>query len=253
MLFRIARSRDGRKITHYDLYKVQTTKGMTILDALFQIQDRMDPSLAFRYSCRGAVCGSCAVLTNKQPGLACRIQVDAVKSLDMKLKPFGALTQVPIGWNPKAEILVEPLPNLPLLKDLIVDMRPFFTALEEMKLWTDPEEDNKARNQIPADRKRIERYVDCILCAVCYGSCPVNAKNENYVGPAALAKAWRFHEDSRIRETARYMDSAREPNGAQLCDLIMNCVKACPKGVAPGGAIRRIKSGGEGNRRDAQA
>jgi len=242
MLFRIARSREGGRITHYDLYKVQTTKGMTVLDALFQIQDRMDPSLAFRYSCRGAVCGSCAVLVNKQPGLACRMQIDSVNSLDMKLKPFSVLTQVPTGWNSSAEILVEPLPNLPLLKDLVVDMTPFYKSLEEMRLWVDPEEGDRARAQSPEDRKRIERYVGCILCAVCYGSCPVNAANGSYVGPAALAKAWRFHEDSRIRETARYLDSAKKQNGAPLCELVMNCVRACPKGVAPGGAIRRIKS-----------
>ena len=241
MMFRIARSRDGGSITHYDLYKVDVKKGMTVLDALFQIQDRMDASLSFRYSCRGAVCGSCSMLINKEPGLACRTQVSEVKDQDMNLKPFPALTETPTGWNPNEEILIEPLPNMPILKDLVVDMTKFFDVLESMKLWGDTEDGDTPRSQSPEDRKKIERLVNCILCALCYGSCPVNAENEDYVGPAALAKTWRFHEDTRIPEPERYEDVAKQPEGASLCDLVMNCVKACPKGVAPGGAIRKIK------------
>ena len=241
MMFRIARSRDGGSVTHYDLYKVDTKKGMTVLDALFQIQDRMDPSLSFRYACRGAVCGSCSMLINKEPRLACRTQIAEVKDSDMKLKPFPATSLTPKGWNPEVEILVEPLPNMPILKDLVVDMIKFYDALESMKLWSDTEDGDVPRSQSPDERKKIERYVNCILCALCYGSCPVNAEKVQYVGPAALVKVWRFHEDSRSSKHARYIESANQPEGASLCDLVMNCVKACPKGVAPGGAIRKIK------------
>jgi len=242
MMFRIARSRDGGSITHYDLYKVDTKKGMTVLDALFQIQDRMDPSLSFRYSCRGAVCGSCSMLINKEPRLACRIQVADVTKNGMKLKPFSTISDTPKGWNPESEILIEPLPNMPILKDLVVDMTKFYDVLVSMKLWSDIEDGDTSRSQSPKNREKIERYVNCILCALCYGSCPVNAEKEEYVGPAALAKAWRFYEDSRSPNPARYTEAAKQPEGAALCDLIMNCVKACPKGVAPGGAIRKIKS-----------
>jgi succinate dehydrogenase / fumarate reductase iron-sulfur subunit len=242
MMFRIARSRDGGSITHYDLYKVDVRKGMTVLDALFQIQDRMDASLSFRYSCRGAVCGSCSMLINKEPRLACRTQVSDVKDNDMKLKPFPAITESPEGWNPDEEILIEPLSNMPILKDLVVDMTKFFDVLESMKLWGDTEEGDTPRSHSPKDRNKIERLVNCILCALCYGSCPINAEKEEYVGPAALAKAWRFHEDSRSSDPDRYGKSAAQPEGAPLCDLIMNCVKVCPKGVAPGGAIRKLKN-----------
>lgn len=242
MMFRIARSRDGGSVTHYDLYKVDIKKGMTVLDALFQIQDRMDPSLSFRYSCRGAVCGSCSMLINKEPRLACRTQISDVKSNDMKLKPFPAISETPKGWNSDTEILIEPLPNMPLLKDLVVDMSKFYDVLESMKLWSETEDGDTSRPQSPDERKKIERYVNCILCALCFGSCPVNAEKAEYVGPAALAKAWRFHEDSRSTEPDRYAKTATQPEGAPLCDLIMNCVKACPKGVAPGGAIRKLKS-----------
>jgi succinate dehydrogenase / fumarate reductase iron-sulfur subunit len=240
-MFRIARSRDGGSITHYDLYKIDLKKGMTVLDALFQIQDRMDPSLSFRYSCRGAVCGSCSMLINKEPQLACRTQIADARNNEMKLKLFSTLSDVPKGWNPDAEILVEPLPNMPILKDLVVDMTMFYDAFESMKLWSDSVDGNTPSTQSPDDRKKFERYVNCILCALCYGSCPVNAERKEYVGPAALAKAWRFHEDTRISEPDRYKESAAQPEGAPLCDLIMNCVKACPKGVAPGAAIRKIK------------
>ncbi|MHA2150982.1 MAG: succinate dehydrogenase/fumarate reductase iron-sulfur subunit [Candidatus Thorarchaeota archaeon] len=242
MMFRIARSREGGSTTHYDLYKVDTTKGMTVLDALFQIQDRMDASLSFRYSCRGAVCGSCSMLINKEPRLACRTQISDVMENDMKLKPYPAIVETPTGWNSQEEILIEPLPNLTILKDLVVDMTKFYDVLELMKLWSDSEEGDTSRSQSPKERQKIERYVNCILCALCYGSCPVNAKKEEYVGPAALSKVWRFHEDSRSQNPREYLEVAKQPEGAPLCDLIMNCVKACPKGVAPGGAIRKIKN-----------
>ncbi|MFX1481579.1 MAG: succinate dehydrogenase/fumarate reductase iron-sulfur subunit [Promethearchaeota archaeon] len=241
MMFRIARSRKGGSITHYDLYKVDVKKGMTVLDALFQIQDRMDPSLSFRYSCRGAVCGSCSVLINKEPRLACRTQISHVGAEEMKLKPFPALSETPTGWNPDSEILIEPLPNMPILKDLVVDMSKFYEALESMKLWSDTEYGETPRMQSLDERKKIERYVNCILCAICYGSCPVNAAHDEYIGPAALAKSWRFHEDSRTPNPERYAEAASMPSGAPLCDLIMNCVKACPKGVPPGRAIRQLK------------
>ena len=182
------------------------------------------------------------MLINKEPRLACRTQIADVKSNDMKLKPFSTLSEVPKGWNPEVEILVEPLPNMPILKDLVVDMTKFYDALESMKLWSDTEDGDAPRSQSPDERKKIERYVNCILCALCYGSCPVNAEKEQYVGPAALAKVWRFHEDSRSSEPTRYIESANQPEGAVLCDLVMNCVKACPKGVAPGEAIRKIKN-----------
>ncbi|MFW9927703.1 MAG: succinate dehydrogenase/fumarate reductase iron-sulfur subunit [Candidatus Thorarchaeota archaeon] len=242
MMLRIARSRDGGLITHYDLYKVDAKKGMTVLDALFQIQDRMDASLSFRYSCRGAVCGSCSMLINKEPRLACRTQIAEISNYDMKLKPFTAISEKPVGWKPDAEILIEPLPNMPILKDLIVDMSKFYSVLKEMRLWADTEDGNSPRLQSPNERKKIERFVNCILCALCYGSCPINAERAEYVGPASLAKTWRFHEDSRSQESERYLIASKQPEGAPLCDLIMNCVKSCPKGVAPGSAIRKIKN-----------
>ncbi|MFX0114049.1 MAG: succinate dehydrogenase/fumarate reductase iron-sulfur subunit [Candidatus Hodarchaeota archaeon] len=242
MKFRIARGKEGC-ISHYDIFDVEIRKGMTVLDALFQIQDMQDPSLSFRYACRGAICGSCGMLIDKVPRLACRTQIVSLKTpkAEIKLKSFEAFTEAPSDWNKESEILVEPLPNLPLLNDLVVDMKKFYDALEALKLWGDPLKGEEPRIQSPIDHKQIERYVGCIMCALCFGSCPINASNEEYLGPAALAKAWRFYSDSRTPDKIRYLAAAKAPEGAPLCDLIMNCVRACPKGVAPGGAIRKIK------------
>jgi succinate dehydrogenase / fumarate reductase iron-sulfur subunit len=218
MLFRVARSREGGGVTHYD------------------------ESLSFRYSCRGAVCGSCAMLIDKVPRLACRTQTSTVKDDKVNMRePFDALISKPQGWDPANEILVEPLPNLPILKDLVVDMMKFYDALETLKLWGIPSEGDNQRLQSPADRKGIERYVNCIMCALCFGSCPINAREDAYLGPAALAKSWRFHEDTRVEQPTNYLEAAKIPSGSPLCDLIYNCVRVCPKGVAPGGAIRKIK------------
>jgi succinate dehydrogenase / fumarate reductase iron-sulfur subunit len=241
MIFRIARSREGGEVTHYDTFKIDVRKGMTILDALFEIQDKLDQSLSFRYSCRGAICGSCAMLVDKEPRLACKTQVSSVKATDMKLKPFDSLAEIPKDWDMEKEILIEPLPNLPILKDLVVGMEKFYDVLEDMKLWATPAKGDSPRSQDPEERKKIERYVGCIMCALCYGSCPVNAQEPEYVGPSALAKGYRFIQDSRTEDKSRFIDSVKTSNGTPMCDLIMNCVRACPKGVAPGGAIRKLK------------
>ncbi len=242
MKFRIARSSEGGRITTYDVFDIDVKPGWTVLDALFKIQDDVDPSLSFRYSCRGAVCGSCAMLIDKVPRLACRTQVRFVKDEDSKLKPFAAIVNLPKEWEKDSEILIEPLPNMPILKDLVVDMTRFFDVMEEMQLWAEPVDDEHRRTQSPEERGRIKRYVNCILCALCYGSCPVNAEKPEYVGPAALAKAWRFIVDSRIENTEQYLEAVEGPNASELCDLIMNCVRVCPKDVAPGGAIRKVKN-----------
>ncbi|MFW9917725.1 MAG: succinate dehydrogenase/fumarate reductase iron-sulfur subunit [Candidatus Thorarchaeota archaeon] len=242
MKLRIARGKNG-SFSHYDVFEIESRKGMTVLDALFQIQDMQDPSISFRYACRGAICGSCGMLIDKAPRLACRTQIDSLKSpqAKIKLKPFEALTEAPSDWDSENEILVEPLPNFPLLNDLVVDMTKFYDALETLQLWADPAEGEEPRLQPPQDQKQIERYVGCIMCALCFGSCPINAIKDEYLGPAALAKAWRFYSDSRTQDKERFIQAAQNPNGAPLCDLIMNCVRACPKGVAPGGAIRKLK------------
>ena len=113
--------------SHYDTFEIEPSTGMTVLSALFKIQEELDDSLAFRYSCRGAVCGSCAMLINRIPGLACRTRIEPLLKGEgkIKLRPFSGMEDT-VSWNPENEVLVEPLPSLPKVKDLIVDMDKFF-------------------------------------------------------------------------------------------------------------------------------
>ena len=128
MKLKVYRYNEGMASPHYDTFKLELTPGLTVLGALFQFQEKFDDSLAFHYSCRGAVCGTCAMLINKVPRLACRTQVASLLKgeLQMNLVPYPAIEETTVPWNPEEEILVEPLPHLPVIKDLIVDMTKFF-------------------------------------------------------------------------------------------------------------------------------
>ena len=198
-VFRLDKSgaEDGPR---YDSFDVPSRQGMTVLDALFHAQDNIDDSLSFRYSCRGAVCGSCAMLIDKKPRLACRTQVSEL-----------------LKDSVNSQVVVEPLPNLPILKDLIVDMTRFFDKYKVIEPYLKPvgegETDTPEANTKPGNEsdigpikenlmspeavKELETYTNCILCGACYGGCPVDGENKQYLGPAALAKLYRFHIDPR--------------------------------------------------------
>jgi succinate dehydrogenase / fumarate reductase iron-sulfur subunit len=233
----------------YQVYEVEDVPGRTVLGALLEVQGCQDPSLAFRYSCRGAVCGACAMLINKSPRLACRTQLrDVLAEPASQLKPFEAMIRAPEGWDRATEVLVEPLPSLRVIRDLVVDMEPFFEAYREVEPWLVPEgepPEGRERAMTQEQVARLEALVGCIMCACCVSSCPVVAREPEFLGPAALAKAWRFHEDPRDVRAAGIIEMLDGPEGIQGCELVYNCVKACPKGVAPGGAIRRMKEEAE--------
>jgi succinate dehydrogenase / fumarate reductase iron-sulfur subunit len=236
----------------YQVYEVEDVPGRTVLSALLEVQGRQDPSLALRYSCRGAVCGNCGMLINKVPRLACRTQLLDVlgegPSGPSKLRPFAPLSAVPDGWDRASEVLVEPLPNLDVVRDLVVDMEPFFEAYRVVEPWLVPEgapPEGRERAMAQEQVARLEALVGCILCGICTSSCPVVGTDEEFLGPAALAKAWRFHEDARDVRLSAIVEMLDTPDGIRACELVFNCVRACPKGVAPGGAIRAMKKEAE--------
>lgn len=246
MRLRVMRFEPGRDARpHYQVYELEDTPGQTVLGALFEVQDRQDGSLAFRYSCRGAVCGACAMLVNKVPRLACKTQLrDALGGRAPQLQTFGPLDRGVEGWDPGTEVLLEPLPNFPIIRDLVVDMTRFWNALEEVEPWLVPEGDppkGMERTMAHDDVERLERLVGCILCALCSGSCPVVHKDADFLGPAALAKARRFYEDPRDVRRDGILEMLHTEEGFEGCDLVYNCVKVCPKNVAPGGVIRKLK------------
>jgi succinate dehydrogenase / fumarate reductase iron-sulfur subunit len=229
---------------HYDRFEVPISKGMSVLEALFYIQDYFDSTLSFRYACRGAICGSCGMTIDKVPLLACRTQVSAVKTTK---KPIN-LPELNFGgspnWDQETEILVEPLPNMKVLKDLIVNMDTFWKFYNEVEPFFKRDWKNEApeSRQSPSQMKKIEHLVYCILCGLCW-ACPVSKKNHNYLGPAQLAKAERFISDSRLSEENKEATISRiqKIDAVPACESFFVCNRVCPKNVMPGTAIKNLR------------
>ena len=203
---------------HFVSYRIKVIPGLTVLAMLIRIRDEIDGTLSFRSSCRSAVCGSCAMVINGKIDLACRTQAAAFDT---------------------GTIILEPLPNMEIIKDLVVDMTPFWTMYEKIRpyLITGKEDTGKEIPQTEEERSRIDQFVNCILCASCYGSCPVVARNPGYLGPHALAKLERFALDSRDERPPAFLEEVNDENGVWGCDTILRCIDACPKDVRPTDAI----------------
>lgn len=206
----------------FDRFEIPVETGMTVLDGLFFILENLDPSLAFRCSCRAAICGSCAMHINGQYRLACETQIAI----------FG-----------DKEITVRPLSHLKVLKDIVVDMEPFFKNYLLIKPYLLPKDEEPEKEYIQSQRERekLDKLVDCILCGACYGSCPVAATNERYIGPHALLAALRFVEDSRDGGKKERLAIVATEEGIFRCHTIFNCQKVCPKDLDPTGAITKLK------------
>jgi len=238
---------DGAGEPHYDMFEFDPPAGMTVLSALFHVQDRFDDSLSFRYSCRGAVCGSCAMLINKVPRLACRTQLgELLQGMDgITRKPYPAI-EGGEGWDPKEEVLVEPLPHFPVQKDLIVNMDRFFEVYRSIEPVFKPADDGvtgtrEERKMDPDHVPEMEHYTNCVLCAACYGSCPVSGEVPDFIGPAALAKLYRFTIDPREKHEGYRLELANSDSGWWGCQFHGNCKRVCPKGVPPNLGIGKAR------------
>ena len=193
-----------------------------LLDALIRIKNDFDDSISFRRSCREGVCGSDAMNINGRNGLACITSLREVKE----------------------PIVLKPLPGLPVIRDLIVDMTLFFKQYHTIKpyLINDTTPPEKERLQSPQEREELDGVYECILCACCSTSCPSFWWNpDKFVGPAGLLQAYRFIADSRDLATAERLDNLMDPYRLFRCHTIMNCVDVCPKGLNPTHAIGKIK------------
>mgnify|MGYP001261290053 FL=1 len=193
-----------------------------LLDALIKIKSTIDDSISLRRSCREGVCGSDAMNINGKNGLACITNLNELKQ----------------------PIVLKPLPGLPVIRDLIVDMTQFFKQYESIKPYlnneTPPPE--KERLQSPEQREELDGLYECILCACCSTSCPSFWWNpDKFVGPAGLLQAYRFIADSRDHATEDRLNNLDEPYRLFRCHTIMNCVDVCPKGLNPTKAIGKIK------------
>jgi succinate dehydrogenase / fumarate reductase, iron-sulfur subunit len=205
----------------FQVYELVVENKISVLEALLRLQDEQDPSLAFRYACRGAICGSCAMSINGKLNLACRVQ----------------LHMLPVN-----RIVVEPLPGFEIIKDLVVNMDAFWEKYERVRPWLHSEVSAVKENQMSeSERDRIDRYVQCILCGVCYGACPVWRSNDAFSGPAALAKMYRFLADSRQSRDDQALRQQDSAEGLWGCRTVMECVRACPKDVRPADGIRAAR------------
>ncbi len=196
--------------------------GMMLRDALLRLKAEQDESLSFRHSCGEGVCGSDALNINGTNGLGC-------------ITPLAELKQ---------PVEVRPVPDMPVIRDLIVDMSQFFHHYRSVKPYlvvheAEPEVEHR---QSPEERARLDGYYECILCGCCSMACPSFWWNpDKFRGPAALLQAWRFLADSRDQATSSRLDELDGPYKLFRCHTIMNCQQVCPKGLNPTRAIANIK------------
>ncbi len=222
---------ENGKGEHYDTFTLEADPNELVLDLLERIRGTLDGTLAFRRSCSHGVCGSDAMRINGRNRLACKT---LVKDLETD------------------QILVEPILGLPVLKDLIVDMEPFFgqykSVLPYFMCPDDPVPDGKERLQSPEERERFDDTTKCILCACCTTSCPSFWANGKYVGPAAIVQAHRFIFDTRDCGADERLKILNGHFGVWRCRTIFNCTEACPREIKVTKAIAEVKHAIETNR-----
>jgi succinate dehydrogenase / fumarate reductase iron-sulfur subunit len=206
---------------HWERYEVPTEPGDRLLDSLHHIKWQMDGSLTFRRSCAHGVCGSDAMRVNGVNRLACKILI----------KDLGD------------EVMIEPIKGLPVEKDLLVDMEPFFEAFRAVQPWliTEGHEPTRERLQSAEDRARFDDTTKCIMCAACTTSCPVFWNDGSYFGPAAIVAAHRFIFDSRDAGAEERLEILNDREGVWRCRTTFNCTDACPRGIQITKAISEVK------------
>lgn len=204
---------------HFEIPVNETT---SLLDALIYIKDEQDKTLTFRWSCRMAICGSCGMMVNNVPKLACQT----------------FLRDYPDG------VTVEPLAHFDVEKDLIVDMTPFIERLEAIKPYIindDLKPEDGPTIQTPEQMEKYHQYSACINCGLCYAACPQFGLNKNFIGPAVITLARRYNLDTRDKGFQERMGLINSEDGAWGCTFVGYCSEVCPKGVDPAAGINQAK------------
>jgi succinate dehydrogenase / fumarate reductase iron-sulfur subunit len=226
IIFKIKRWDPEKGRFYISTYEVPTRRGMTVLEGLIYIKENIDHTLAYRRSCRMGVCGTCGVIINGKPMLSCSTQI------------YHLNTDV---------ITIEPLKNLPLVKDLIVDHTPFFEKQSKIKPYiirSDEAEYWEPTREYLQTPKELEEYLQfsyCLTCALCYSACPISGTSREYLGPQALMNAYRFIADNRDEGVLERLDIVDTPDGCWGCHLAGSCSDVCPKGVDPAFAIQLLR------------
>jgi fumarate reductase iron-sulfur subunit len=221
----VARYRPGKEAAPtVDEFVVPLRRELSVLDGLNYVKDQVDGTLSFRWSCRMGICGSCGMTVNGEPRLTCGT----------------FLTEYAPG-----PVLVEPLRNFPVVRDLVVDMSDFMKKLPAVKPWIirdDPiDVDEGEYLQTPEELEEYKQFSMCINCMLCYAACPIYGLDPDFVGPAAIALAERYDLDSRDQGARERLDILIEREGVWGCTFVGECTAVCPKHVDPAAAIQRYK------------
>ncbi|MGC4001590.1 MAG: succinate dehydrogenase iron-sulfur subunit [Anaeromyxobacter sp.] len=228
VIFRVRRYEPEKDAApHWEEYAVEATPGMTVLDGLWRIKETHAPTLAWRSSCRMGICGSCGMLINGRPGLACNTQISELEA-DV--------------------VAVGPLPNFAIFKDLVPDLSSLFASHKAMKPYLireDVAEQEAPTGEYWQSPHELERYLQfsyCIKCGCCMGACPTLATDPVYAGPMPLAQAHRYNADSRDEGFAQRAEVLSGERGPWRCHFAGECSQVCPKGVDPAKAIQLMKA-----------
>lgn len=212
------------KEAYFQKYEIPfTRKDLTVLEGLVYIQQHMDHSLAFRSSCRAAVCGSCAMHINGKYRLACNTLISKLNTMTVTIRPLA---------------------HMAIQKDLFVDMKPFWEKYEQIKPYLMPGRPLPSEGeqiQSTDERSKLNGLIDCILCACCHSSCPITAMHEDYLGPMSFLNIDRFVSDSRDGARQERLAIVNSENGVWRCHSVFNCQEVCPKDLNPTGSITSLK------------
>jgi fumarate reductase iron-sulfur subunit len=208
----------------FQSYEVPFRRDWVVLDALNYVKDKLDGTLAFRWSCRMGVCGSCGMLVNGEPKLTCATFLS--------------------HYLP-GPVRVEPLRHFPVVRDLVVEISDFMEKLKAVQPYIVRDEEMPVAKgeylQTPAELDTYKQFSMCINCLLCYAACPVYGLDQHFIGPAAIALAQRYNLDSRDEGQQARMDTLSQHEGIWGCTFVGECTEACPKHVDPAGAIQQYK------------
>jgi len=211
---------------HFREFTLPASRGMTVLDGLIYIKENLDSTLTFRTSCRMGICGSCGVLVNNYPHLACHTQIEE----------FHANT-----------LTVKPLPNLPIIKDLVVDLTPVFDNHKSIKPYIlrgdtqEMESPTAEFTETPQELNSFLQFAYCVKCGICVSACPTSASDKLFLGPQAIAQCYRYCADNRDGGQQERLPIVDSDHGICRCHLAGACSEACPKGLDPALAIQLLK------------
>ena len=224
-VFRYDPEVEGKKDPRFDTFEVPFTKGMTVLDALIYSRDHFDSSLTFRHSCRQAICGSDALFINGEQRLGCKTQM------------------VDLEWP----VRIEPLPHAEVVKDLVVDLEHFYDQMESVEPYFQtndlPDGELEEQRQTRENREKVKMSTRCIWCSACMSSCNIAAGDNEYLGPAAINKAYRFAMDEREGEDMKEhrLNVIEQEHGVWRCQTQFSCTEVCPKDIPLTEHIQELK------------